>query len=296
MNWQERMEAAIGYLERNLEGKPEWGRAAAEANCSAFHFLRMFEVVTGTTAGEYIRRRRLSLAAQRLSTGDHRVIDIALAFGYESADAFAKAFKREFGVNPSEAKEKGVVLRVWPRLSFSVVLKGDIPMEYRIETRDALKMTGLALAVSPEGGENFISIPAFWQRTIAEGNCGKLEAAMPPDTRLGVMGVCANDYSEKTKTFTYLIAIEQPADKAARAKLPAGCIDIEAPAGTWAVFGARGPLPVSIQAVWKRIYGEWFPASGYEHAGTPELEVYSEGDPQAPDYYSEVWVPIRKVG
>jgi AraC-like DNA-binding protein len=85
--------------------------------------------------GRVRRRRRLSLAAAELASGEEKVIDLALRCGYESPDAFAKAFKREFGVTPSEARSGGVRLKTWPRLGFSVVLKGDVPMEYRIEKR-----------------------------------------------------------------------------------------------------------------------------------------------------------------
>lgn len=289
------MEAALDYLEGNLEGELEWGRAAAAANCSAFHFLRMFEVVTGVTVGEYVRRRRLSLAAQRLPSGEERVLDLALRYGYESADAFARAFRREFGMSPSEARAEGARLRLWPRLSFSVALKGDLPMEFRIENRGTLSLVGVPLRVACDSGENFKAIPAFWSRLNADGTVGRLAEAMPPDTRLGVMGACADDYDEATDTFTYLAAIERPDGEAARSRLPPGCVELEAPAGSWVVFSARGPLPGSIQSVWKRIYAEWFPGSGYERSEGPDLEVYSRGDHSAPDYYSEIWIPVRKA-
>lgn len=295
MNWQERMEAALEYLERNLEGELEWGRAAAAANCSAFHFMRMFEVVAGVTIGEYVRRRRLSLAAQRLPSGEDRIVDLALRFGYESADAFSKAFRREFGMNPSEARADGARLRLWPRLSFSVVLKGDVPMEFRIENRESTVLVGLPLRVGCEGGENLRAIPAFWSRLNADGTVERLESAMDAESKLGVMGVCAGDLDEETKTFTYLAAIERPSGEDARRRLPEGCVELTAPAGTWVIFSARGALPDAIQSVWQRIYAEWFPSSGYEHAPGPDLEVYSRGDMGAADYYSEVWMPIRKV-
>ena len=285
----------MSYLERNLEEEIEYRRAAAEANCSTFHFLRMFEVVTGVTVGEYVRRRRLSRAAQELSEGEARVIDLALRFGYESPDAFAKAFKREFGVTPSEARGGGVRLQIWPRMSFSVVLKGDVAMEFRIEKRDRFEVTGLTVRASTENGANLREIPAFWDRCTAEGHVKSLERAMPANARMGVMGMCVNDFDEKTNQFTYLIGIERPAEAAARKALPRGCVDVTVPAGTWAVFSSRGPLPGAIQEVWKRVFTEWFPASGYEHADSPDLEVYSMGDTRAPDYYCEVWLPVRKT-
>jgi len=285
----------MDYLERGLEGEIEYRKAAAEANCSTFHFLRMFEVVTGVTVGEYVRRRRLSTAALELSEGEARVTDLALRFGYESPDSFARAFKREFGITPSETRGGGVPLQIWPRMSFSVVLKGDVAMEFRIEKRDEFAVTGLTIRASTENGANLREIPAFWDTCISKGHVETLAGATAKHSRMGVMGICVNDFDDTTNKFTYLIGIKRPADAAVRKTLPRGCADVTVPAGTWAVFGSRGPLPGAIQDVWKRIYSEWFPASGYEHADSPDLEVYGMGDTRAADYYCEVWLPVRKA-
>ncbi|OHE75996.1 MAG: hypothetical protein A2413_12770, partial [Treponema sp. RIFOXYC1_FULL_61_9] len=208
---------------------------------------------------------------------------------------FAKAFKREFGITPSEAREGGAKLRIWLRIGFSVVLKGDVPMEYRIEKKGAIAMTGLPLRANCTDGANLREIPAFWGECIAKGHMDALERAMPENSKLGVMGVCANDMDAKTQTFTYLIAIERPETEAARARLPSACVDFVVPEASWAIFPSRGPMLASIQALWQRIYSDWFPNSDYEHAGGHELEVYSEGDMQAADYYCEVWIPVKRT-
>jgi len=123
LDWQTRMGAALDYLEGHLKDDIDLGDAAAEANCSAFHFMRMFEMVTGIGVAEYVRRRRLSLAALELASGKtqgiaDRILDIALDCGYESPDAFARAFKREFGCLPSEARMPGTRLHTFSRISF----------------------------------------------------------------------------------------------------------------------------------------------------------------------------------
>ncbi|HVA92588.1 MAG TPA: AraC family transcriptional regulator [Chloroflexota bacterium] len=104
MDWQDRMNRTIAWIEQHLREEIEWEDAAREANCSLFHFLRMFEVITGLTAGDYARRRRLSLAAMELASGDAKIIDLALCYGYDSPDAFAKAFRKLFGCTPTEAR------------------------------------------------------------------------------------------------------------------------------------------------------------------------------------------------
>ena len=290
MDWQERMNRAIAWIERHLTEEMEWDEAAREAHCSLFHFLRMFEVITGLTAAEYVRRRRLSLAAMELVSGDAKIIDLALRYGYDSPDAFARAFRKLFGCTPTEARRPGVRLRSYPPITFSITLQGAHAMDYRIETRPAFRLTGVPLRTTTRDGRSFREIPALWERSMQDGTFARLQALVPPGSAIGVAGVCA-EFDMANEEFTYLIAIETPADRAA---LPDGCRHIAVPAATWGVFEARGPLPESIQDVMRRIFGEWFPASGWEHADGPELEIYSADDPRDADCYSEVWIPLQK--
>lgn len=290
MDWQERMNRAIAWIEDHLTEEIEWDEAAREAHCSLFHFLRMFEVITGLTAGEYVRRRRLSLAAMELASGDAKVIDVALRYRYDSPDAFAKAFRKLFGCTPSAARHPGIRLRSYPPIAFSITLKGAHAMEYRIETKPAFQLTGVSIRTTTQDGRSFQEIPALWTQSMNDGRFATLRALVPVGSAIGVAGVCA-EFDMPSGAFTYLIAIETPADRAA---LPTGCRDIAVPAGTWGIFEARGPLPSSIQEVTQRIFGEWFPSSGWEHADAPELEIYSSGDNQAADFYCEVWMPLQK--
>ncbi|HWP68916.1 MAG TPA: AraC family transcriptional regulator [Rectinemataceae bacterium] len=294
MDWQARMKKALDYLEKHLKDEVDIGRAAAEANCSTFHFMRMFEVVTGLGPAEYLRRRRLSMAALDLASGNDtraadRILDIALDYGYDSPDAFTRAFKREFGCLPSEARIPGTSLHIFPRLSFTVALKGDKAMEYRIEKGPEYRLTGLSIRTCGSDGTGFKVIPGFWTQIMKDGRyealCGKAAGS-----RVGICGVC-HSCDDKTGDFTYSIAIETPAD---RSGLPAGCEDILVPASTWAKFTSRGPLSKNFQDVIKRIFSEWFPASGREHAGTPEIEFYPDlPDMEADDYWCEYWVPLK---
>lgn len=288
MDWQNRMERALNYLERNLGGEIDYQEAAAEANCSLFHFLRVFQMVAEVSPAEYVRRRRLSLAAIDLAAGSDRVIDIALKYGYESPDAFSRAFKREFGCLPKEAREAGRTLHAYTPLVFTVVLKGVKPMEYRIEAGPELHLTGLSIPVSSAEGANFATIPGFWDTIMADGRFEGLHAASR-GTELGLCGVCRN-FDMKAGTFIYSAAIQTPAD---RSPLPPGCDDFVVPASTWAKFTARGPLRPTLQETVKRIFGEWFPSSGREHAGTAEIEFYPDLDPESRDYWCEYWVPLK---
>jgi AraC family transcriptional regulator len=290
MDWQDRMNQAITWIEEHLTEEFQWEDAARAASCSPFHFLRMFEVITGMTAGDYVRRRRLSQAALELAAGDAKVIDLALRYGYDSPDSFAKAFRKLFGCTPTEARRPGVRLRSYPPIAFTISLKGAHAMEYRIVQKPAFQLTGVPLDTTTKDGQCFREIPAHWDRCMHDGSFQKLVELIPPKTDIGVAGV--NGVPDlDTGAFTYFVAIETPAD---RAGLPPNCRDVAVPAATWGVFEARGALPKAQQEIMQRIYGEWFPTAGWEHAPAPELEIYPPGNPQSPDYVSEIWIPLQK--
>jgi AraC family transcriptional regulator len=289
MDWQQRMESALNLIEEHLTDEIDVERVAREANCSPFHFMRMFDVVTGVGPAEYIRRRRLSQAAIDLASGDDRIIDIALRYGYDSPDSFTRAFKREYGCSPSEARKQGTRLHAYPRLYFSISLKGDKAMEYRIEQGNPMRLIGMTIRANNQDGSNFVDVPAFWDRACADGSFEKL-CKKAAGSKLGVIGVC-HSFDMQKGTFSYSIAIETPADLSG---LPEGCEAIEIPASTWAKFTSRGPLRPNFQDTIKRIFSEWFPASGREHAGTAEIEYYSPTpDANDPDYWCEYWVPLK---
>lgn len=297
MDWQQRLNRALTYIEDHLESSLSLDEAAQQANSSSFAFFRMFEVITGLSPGEYVRRRRLSLAALELVRDDAKIIDVALRFGYESPESFTKAFRRLFSLSPSEAKKPGVTLATYPPMRFTVVLQGVHAMNFRIEQTSALELTGLATEVTHKDGMNYKIIPDFWDAHAKNGNLDRLCAWASP---LGSFGICV-DFQPQGESFTYLIAIERPG-KGHKPKteiaLPSGMKQITIPPSVMGKFEVRGPLPQSIQETWKRIWGEWFPTSGYEHAGTAELEVYpscSTVPPHSPDYRCEIWIPLRKV-
>jgi AraC family transcriptional regulator len=290
MDWQQRMMAAINYLERNLYGAVDLELAAREANCSVFHFYRMFEVITGLGPSEYLRRRRLSEAAMVLSTGGRdKVVDLALRFGYDSPDSFARAFRREFGCLPSDARKGGVNLHSYPPLAFTVVLRGDQPMEYRIEERPAFSLAGISLRMKTKDQSNFVDVPALWDQVMTDGRwkalCAKAEFG-----RMGVCGV-SRGFDMAAGTFIYSIAIDTPESLDG---MPESSECFEVPASTWGKFAVRGPLRPNFQNTIKRVFAEWLPASDWEHAGTAEIEYYPDmGSSESPDFRSEYWVPLK---
>jgi len=284
MDWLNRMNRALDYIERNLEGEISVEEAARAAYSSAFHFHRLFHVLTGFTVTEYVRRRRLTLAAQELVSTQTRVVDVALKYGYDSPESFAKAFRRLHGISPSEARNPGVRLKAFPRMEFQLTLKGVHAMDYRIVEREAFHVIGRVLNTTLRDGANLREIPAFWNAGCADGWLPRLQALAGQKA----MGICL-PMDPGQEEFSYMIAVEGGPELAGDE-----WTGYTVPALTWAVFTSVGPLPGSIQETFRRIFQEWFPSTNYEHDHGPELEVYLDGDSSAPDYRCEVWIPIVK--
>lgn len=284
MEWLDHMNAAIDYIEERLDQEVDYNEAAKISCCSLFHFQRMFSFVAGMGLSDYVRQRRMTLAAFDLLNGSEKVIDIALKYGYNSPTAFTRAFINIHGIAPSMVRVHGVPLSSFPRITFQLSVKGGKEMKYRLEEKPAMRFVGRKELVSNVGGMNFARVPKIWEEVCAEGSFDTICALSNQDPK-GVLGICANF---RETEFDYYIA------SATNKEIPEGMNELKVDSSLWVVFECVGPLPGAIQDVWKRIYSEWFPSSGYEHAGTAEIEWYDEGDGSAVDYKSEVWIPIVK--
>ena len=284
MDWIQGMQKAMDNIEDHLLEKVDFEEVARAAGSSTFHFMRMFNMLTGFTLGEYIRNRRLTLAGQELALSDKKIMDIALKYGYETHESFTKAFQRFHGVSPSGAREAGAKLKSMGKLSIQVVLKGERELNYKLLEKDAFTVVGKKIVVSNIDGENFKIIPKFCDTCNEDGTCETLEK-MSMDN-MGVMGICSNFQKDH---FDYYMAVTYNGDE-----IPVGMETLKIPKLTWVVFEAVGPVPSAIQDVWKRIFSEWFPTNEYEHADGPELEVYEKGDMSKADYKSYVWIPVVK--
>ncbi|WP_251515833.1 AraC family transcriptional regulator [Oceanobacillus luteolus] len=285
MEGLQKMLDSIEYIEKNLDDELVMEEIAAVACMSKFHFQRMFHMLTGYTVTEYIRNRRITIAAQELVFSDAKVIDVAMKYGYETPEAFSKAFRRIHGISPSNARKHRQSLKAYPKLSFQIQLKGDVEMDYKIVEKGSFTVVGKSIRTGVVDGENHRNIAAFWDESNQNGftdelakNCGSL----------GILGVCM-EFDKEQEHLTYLIGAEKNIEE-----IPQDWEERQIPAETWAVFPVRGAMPDAMPKVWERVFSEWFPATGYEHSGGPEMEVYlSDADPYADDYYSEVWIPIK---
>lgn len=285
MEWIDGMNLAIEYIEDNLVGEIDPARAAQIAACSEFHFQRMFAYITGVTVTEYIRRRRMTAAAFELVDGSARVLDVALKYGYESPTAFNRAFQSIHGVSPSRAKSEGIALTSFPRITFTLSVKGEKAMNFKIVNKEAFRIVGYVTREVMTMEDCFEKVPVFWQEVAAKGGIEKLCALMHGAQPAGILGISTCDGGDYSG---YYIAA------ATDATVPEGMEECLIPQTTYAVFEAVGPMPEAIQSVQQRIISEWLPSSGYEYAPAADIEVYPAGDQQSPDYRCEVWLPIIK--
>ncbi|MFY0516733.1 AraC family transcriptional regulator [Lysinibacillus sp. UGB7] len=287
MSWIESIKKAINYMEENLLNDLTMEQIAQEVNSSVFHFQRIFSILTDMSIADYIRRRRLTLAAQELLNTEHKIIDLAYKYGYDSPEAFTKAFRKQHNVTPSEARKQQGSLQSYNRLIIQVSLKGAEPMKYKIVEKEKFQVVGVKRTYNCQNGENTQGIPLFWDEMNNKGMDDALFKLNNGEIK-GVLGVCVPDKNYKENSLMdYWIATDHTGD------VPEDLLTMEVPASKWVVFEVHGPMPTAMQNTWKQIYSEWFPSNPYEPTGSAELEVYTDEDPSSPDLYSEIWIPIK---
>lgn len=281
MDWVQRLNDTIAYIEAHLDGEIAYEELGRLACCSPYHYQRMFGYMAGVPLAEYIRRRRMSRAAEDLQAGDGKIVDLAAKYGYESPTAFNRAFQSVHGVAPSQARTKGQALRFFPVISFQITIKGAVEMEYRIEEKQAFRVVGVSVPLAAEVEKNFAAIPQAWGRVAQDGTLEKLAGKME-GAPAGVLGISLCGGEADTWKYIIGVASGQAAD---------GFEEYVIPAYTFAVFPGAGPS-AGIQDLERRIITEWLPASGYEYDNGPDVEVYLNPDPANAKY--EVWIPVRK--
>ena len=150
MEWIERLNSVINYIEENLTEEIDTDEISKIALCSYYHFQRIFAYMADIPLSEYIRRRKMSRAAVDLQDKNNKVIEISLKYGYDSPTAFNRAFQRIHGIAPSEVRGSGRSLKAYPPISFKISMKGDSAMDYRIEKKKAFRIVGVSAPLEKE--------------------------------------------------------------------------------------------------------------------------------------------------
>lgn len=283
------MNHAMAYIEEHLTEEIDYSEISRIAYCSEYHFKRMFSFLSGITLSEYIRRRRLTLAALDLKDRDLRIIDVAVKYGYGSADSFSRAFHSMHGFLPSEARNENIQLKAYPRMTFQLSIKGGCEMNYRIVEKEQFKLVGFKKRV-PIVFEGVNSEIAKMTELLTPDVIKQLKSVSNVEP-IGIISASTNfseERMEETGELDHYIGVATSKNEIAEFDI------LEIDASTWAVFESIGPFPDTLQNVWGRIYSEWFPSSGYEVARGPEILWNESPDTSNPKYKSEIWIPVKK--
>ncbi len=279
---------ALSYIEEHLEDEIDIEAAAKIAYCSAYHFRRMFSYLSGISLTEYIRRRKLTKAAEDLRESDTKVIDIAVKYGYSSPDAFSRAFQALHGILPSQAGESGVRLKAFPKMTFNLTVRGVEEMNYKIVEKEGFRIAGIRkrVAIQFHGVNEEIS---EMYKMLTPDLIGRLKALSDQEPH-GIISASINfseGRMEEKGELDHYIGV------ATSLEIPSDLEVLEVKKGTFAVFESVGPFPETLQDIWGRIYSEWFPASGYESVEGPEILWHESPDTSKSDYRSEIWIPVK---
>lgn len=276
-----RLNEAIVYIENHLCGEIDMNEIAKIACESADGFQRIFKTLTSMTVKEYIRKRRLSLAVSDIQNGDEKIIDIALKYGYESADSFRRAFESQHKITPTAARNASALTSVYPPLSFHIKIKGAEKMNFKIVESDEIEVYGVSRIFGGQASERFEQEHIMWTEDcdcvsskICEGYDG---------TWYGIWN-----------GGTYMIAREE--ENVQGTNLEKHTI----PAGTYAVFITEcgGYAGDELPKLHDLIFSSWLPSSPYRQKDDYELEVYhlwTDRSERRKKRYYEIRIPVEKV-
>ena len=285
MNWMSNLNKALDYIENNLDNDIAINKIASICLCSEYNIQRIFSVIAGVTIGEYIRKRRLTKAGTDLREKELKVLDLALIYGYESAEAFTKAFKAFHGITPTQARNPGNQLKVYQKLHFSMIIRGGHEMQTKIVEQEAFKVIGIKRTYDSME-EAMDKIPSFWNEFAQSNDMQLLETKMNGDIK-GLIGL-SNPLGDGSK-FDYYICVNSTE------KPSANFVELTVPKAKWMVFEAKGKIPDAVQETTKKIFQEFFPNSDYEYDNKPEFELYPAGNPMSDSYITEIWVPVKNI-
>lgn len=289
MNTLSQFNDAMRYIEENLTEEINIDYLSQIAGCSKYHFSRMFSFLAGMPLSEYIRKRKLTVAGMTLSSSQEKIITISLQFGYESPEAFSKAFLSMHGITPSQARRDKAQLKAFPPMTFQLSIQGGIEMDYRIVEKPKFNIIGFKKQVSLQFNGINLQIESLAKKLTPE-IIGELKALCDIEPK-GMLSVSTN-FDERT---TEGSKHDQYLGVATTKELPNNYDVLHVDSSSWAVFSVVGKFPEALQNTWSKIYSEWLPSSQYEIIQGPEILWNESPDTTKSDYRSEIWIPVKKV-
>jgi len=260
------MNQALDYIENNLSDEIDYSVAAQRMNCSVWEFQRIFSFMAQVSLSEYIRRRRLTLAAHDIQASKDKIIDVALRYGYDSPASFSRAFNQLHGTTPKSARNDGVPLTVFPRLAFQFTLKGVVPMVYRVEEKGAFQVIGRTKRMSTANDKFASEIGAFWREWNGTKMCEKFYGKYAKGEE---HDMCVSITAEKSEDFDYTIGFLYNGTENTD-----GFDVVNVPGGSWVVFTIPDEYKKNVGEFMGRCMTEYLPAAGYSLTGV-EVEYFT---------------------
>ena len=279
----------VALVEQQLTEEIDVAGLAVEFGTTEYHLRRMFSSLSGMPLSEYIRRRRMTVAAAAL-LGDDDLLDLAVRYGYGSTEAFGRAFRAVHGVGPADVRRDGGPLRSQSQLRFRLTVEGKTSMDTRITDRPAFRLIGHAArvpliheGVNPRIQAHIASLPVTEHARLKE-----LSNTEPA----GLLQVSADvdpDYVEGSElTYLHGVAVQD-------SDVPDDLDVIEVPAGEWAVFRTSGDYPAALQATWAATATEWFPSNPWRLRPGPSIVAILERAHDFSTATTELWLPVERA-
>ncbi|AAO35990.1 AraC family transcriptional regulator [Clostridium tetani] len=294
MNYRKDIEKCIKFIEDHIKENITIKEIANESGYSLYHFCRVFSLCKGMSLMEYIRDRRLSLAATELLKG-RKVIDIALDYGFETPSGFTKAFRKIFGYSPTQymARMAGYADT---KKAFKI---GGYIMNPVIINRPAFKVAGYGIKTNITDGTYTKDIASFWSNYNGENLESKMYKILNPPKH-GEVGLCVPLSEDGNAIYLLGVIVDD------FSKVEENMLTVEVPAAEYAVFTTT-PVDTTndkeqkefakiIKGTWKYIFEDWFKDSGYVYDENKlDFEFYDERCHYRQDTVMEIYVPVKKV-
>ncbi len=277
MDWHKGMNEAIDYIEDNLKADIDYSIASKFVCCSVWEFQRVFSFMAKIPLSEYIRRRRLTLAAHDIQNGNEKILDVALKYRYDSHSAFTRAFSQLHGTTPTLARKAGVMLKTYPRISFKFIIQGVDEMDYKIEQKEEMKIIGINKKMNTTDNAHYKEIGTFWHEFEERKLYDSLKKYSVDHNVYAI-----TTYNNEPNSFYYMIGVEYNGiefDKSYQV--------IIIPAGMYATFQVPAESEGDVGAFTMRIFNEWLPATGYQLTGGAEIECCTKDG-------TVILMPIKK--
>lgn len=296
MEWTTCLREAINYIDAHLSENISPEDIAQRVFMSPFYLQKGFKIMTGYSIGEYIRYRKLYLAAIDTISGNEKIIDLAYKYGYDTPESFTRAFGRFHGVSPVQMRNHPEKIKTFLPLKIKISIQGGHDMDYVVEKMRGFQIIGFGKEFKLNSA--YQEIPQFWAKyrdkycnpsTSSQVLTAEEIKKVVCDCHVGEFGISIDD-SETKGYFRYLIAGTYRGQS-----VPEGMTLYTFPDMEWVKFNCTGPMPGALQSVNTKIFQEWLPDNpDYEIALGVNIEWYAKGDILAPDYESAIWLPVRK--